>query len=208
MSTLSNKDILNEAAKLFFKYGIQSVTVNDITNSLGISKKTFYEHYSNKSDLVEQIVNEFVGRIDGVVQEVNRQKDGIDRIMVLYSFILKHFSPCSVSFIHDIQKYYPNINILFENYRVNVVNHLLIELINDGKAEGIFDKNIDTDVIISTHWKSLSNIIERKLLPQKNLLDPVFMQLIKTSIISITTLKGHELITQKFGWCLFKTIPK
>jgi len=199
MSTLSNKDILNEAAKLFFKYGIQSVTVNDITNSLGISKKTFYEHYSNKSDLVEQIVNEFVGRIDGVVQEVNRQKDGIDRIMVLYSFILKHFSPCSVSFIHDIQKYYPNINILFENYRVNVVNHLLIELINDGKAEGIFDKNIDTDVIISTHWKSLSNIIERKLLPQKNLLDPVFMQLIKTSIISITTLKGHELITQKFG---------
>jgi len=199
MSTLSNKDISIEAAKLFFKFGIHSVTVDDITNSLGISKKTFYEHYSNKSDLVEQIVKEFIARMDFVIEKVKRQKDVIDRIMVLYSFILKHFNPCSVSFIHDIQKYYPNIDILFENFQVNVVNRLLIELINDGKAEGVFDKNIDTDVIISIHEKNLRNIIERKLLRQNNLLDPIFTQIIKISIISITTLKGHELFIQKFG---------
>lgn len=199
MSAISNKDIIHEAAKLFFKYGIQGVTVDYITFSLGISKKTFYDHYANKSDLVEQIVKEFIARIDIEIQAVKLQKDEIDRIFALYSFILKHFSPCSISFIYDIQKYYPNINTLFENYRVNVLTPLIVELLNDGKAEGIFDKNIDTDVIISMHWKRLSNIIERKILPEKSLLDPVFAQLIKTSIIGITTLKGHELILQKFG---------
>jgi AcrR family transcriptional regulator len=199
MSTLSSKDIMKEATKLFFKFGVQSVTVDDITNTLGISKKTFYEHYSNKSDLVEQIVNDIILSMDYVVEEIKKQNDCIDQIMMLYSFIVKLFSPCSVSFIHDIKKYYPSMTILFDRYKENVVDILLTDLIEAGKREGIFNINIDTDVIISTHWKYISNIIERKLLPRKNLLDPVFIQLIKTNIISITTIKGHELITQKYG---------
>ena len=52
------QEIINKAAELYLKYGIKSITVDDLANELGISKKTIYQHISNKEELLEAVINE------------------------------------------------------------------------------------------------------------------------------------------------------
>ncbi len=46
------ENILDKSADLFLNYGFKSVTMDDIANALGISKKTIYQHLENKTKLV------------------------------------------------------------------------------------------------------------------------------------------------------------
>ena len=49
--------ILIQVSKLYHRYGIKSVTMDDVAHHLGISKKTLYEHFQDKKDLVSQVLN-------------------------------------------------------------------------------------------------------------------------------------------------------
>ena len=48
--------IVEEADKLFCQYGFKSVTMDDIAKHLGISKKTIYQHFSDKNELVNLLI--------------------------------------------------------------------------------------------------------------------------------------------------------
>jgi len=191
--------IINEAAKQFFKFGIQSVSVDDICYAISISKKTFYEHFANKSELVEQIANDFLQKTQKITDDIMKKEDVIDKMLLLYSSLLKQFKNCNAAFIYDIKKYYPDIFKVFDQYKDNALKNLLISLINEGKREGVFIEDFDAEIIFTMHWKRFNNIIERELLPQKNLYDPIYIQMMKVSLIGISTLKGHQLIEEKFN---------
>jgi len=168
--------ITDAAEKLFFKYGITSISVDDITHELSISKKTFYENFANKSDLINQIAMGFLRKIDKVLDDIENQEGIIDKIIALYTFLLELFKTCNASFIYDIKKYYPDIFKMFDEYKDNILKKLVIALINKGKKDEVFVDDFEPDIIFSMHWKRFNNIIERELLPQKKLFDPVFQK--------------------------------
>ncbi len=49
-------DILNQVRRLYQRYGIKSVTMDDVATHLNISKKTIYEHFTDKEDLVRNVL--------------------------------------------------------------------------------------------------------------------------------------------------------
>ncbi|MCB9225953.1 MAG: helix-turn-helix transcriptional regulator [Chitinophagales bacterium] len=53
-------EIINKATELFFQYGVRSVTMDDLSKDLGISKKTLYQFVQNKSDLVKKALENFM----------------------------------------------------------------------------------------------------------------------------------------------------
>ena len=195
----TKNEIINAAEKLFFKYGISSISVDDITHELSISKKTFYENFTNKSELINQIAMGFLIKTDKVLDDIENKEDVIDKIIALYTFLLELFKICNATFIYDIKKYYPDIFIMFDEYKDNALKNLLIEFINKGKRDGVFVEDFEPDIIFSMHWKRFNNIIERELLPQKELFDPVFQKMIRSGLIGISTLKGHKIIDEKFN---------
>ncbi len=190
--------IMEEAGRQFFKYGIKSVSIDDITYGLSMSKKTFYENFKNKNELVEAIASDFLKRTLDRMERVKEEKNVIDEIIGLYSFMLDQFKSCNVSFIYDIKKYYPDIFKVYNEFIDNALKNLFVALIVEGKKEGLFIEDIDEKVIFSMHWKRFNNIIERELLPGKDLYDPVFSKIMKLSLIGISTLKGHQIIEEKF----------
>jgi AcrR family transcriptional regulator len=54
--------IIESAEEMFFRYGIKSITMDDIAKQLGMSKKTIYQHFSDKDKLVESLINEHIKR--------------------------------------------------------------------------------------------------------------------------------------------------
>jgi AcrR family transcriptional regulator len=197
MSTNKNK-IVKACFNLFIKYGIKSVSVDDISCSLGISKKTFYQYYKNKDSVIEDVANEFINNNSFANREILKEEiDVIDKILKIYKHILEQFHNCNPVFMYDIEKYYSDIYKLFTDFREEELHYVIINLLKQGKNEGIFRSNLDEEMIFDLHMKRMNLIIRKILFPEMNSDITVFFNTMVISLIGISTIKGHELIQEK-----------
>ena len=198
MSTISKKQIIEESLSLFFKYGIKSVSMDDISISIGISKKTLYQLFNNKECLIESIIKGFINKQDIEIKNVlDEDVDVIDKILRIYSKILYHFKSCTPAFIYSLEKYYPEIFNLFVNFKKKQLLVIITYLLKQGRYEEIFRDDIDEKLIYELHVNRLNSIIYGLLLPDKRAGDPIYFEVLKITLRGITTVKGHKILDKK-----------
>jgi AcrR family transcriptional regulator len=73
--------ILSTAQQIFLKTGFSKVTMDELANELGMSKKTLYKHFSSKEDLLKVIMTEFRCGIDDYVNECLNNRE-IDKTLI------------------------------------------------------------------------------------------------------------------------------
>ena len=172
--------------------------MDDISRLIGISKKTLYQQFSNKVSLIKSIVHRFIEQQDLEIKEVlNKDIDVIDKILKIYSIILYHFNSCNPSFIHGLKKYYPEIFHLFINFRKDQLLGIITYLLKQGKHEGIFRNDIDVELIYELHINRLDSIITGSLFPDKGAGDPIYFEVLKTTLRGVTTIKGYKILDKK-----------
>ena len=112
--------IQKKADELFNKYGIRSVTMDEIATQLGMSKKTIYQIYKEKDDLVEQLCQLEMVKHECQFNEIaSIAKDPIHEIMLIslrMSEMMQHINPV---FFLDLQKFHPNAFLLFQKFKEN-----------------------------------------------------------------------------------------
>ncbi|MBK7479816.1 MAG: TetR/AcrR family transcriptional regulator [Bacteroidales bacterium] len=198
MSTDVKKRIIQNCSELFYKYGIKSISVDDISFNVGISKKTFYEYFETKNDVVKAIAIEFINKSRLLNKDIiEEKKDVFYKLMKIYKKMLSQFNTCNPSFIYDIKKFYPEVYELFIEFRDKELDYMITTLIKQGKEEGLFRENIDEKIIYKLHLNRINSIIEGSLLPEKTIADPVFFEFILINLIGITTIQGHEILEKK-----------
>ena len=99
--------ILVKAEELFLQYGIRSVSMDDIANSLGMSKKTLYQYYADKDELVDAVVD---GHISGMQADCltcrKDAKDAIHEIFIMMERIMDEFSNMNPMLLYDLEKFH------------------------------------------------------------------------------------------------------
>ena len=143
------REITEKARKLYNEYGIRSVTMDDIVRELGISKKTLYQYFTDKSDLIiaalacesEQRMQEHKEAIDG-------SSNAIDQMLNFYDLQMRMIKDHNPALIYDLKKYYPKIhNTFLDKKRKGIYEGVLANLIQ-GKSEGLYRDDMD-EIIIS-----------------------------------------------------------
>ncbi|QKZ11687.1 TetR/AcrR family transcriptional regulator [Spirosoma sp. KUDC1026] len=137
-----------EAERLFWQHGVRSVTMEDIARQLGISKKTIYQHFDDKEDILCQIMQ---SKVDADVAELNCIADvtlnPIEEMMGMLQMICKkqeHVNPCLFT---DVQRYYSRA---YQLIRQHVDNHIMKQVVNNilrGKRDGIYRDDINPRVM-------------------------------------------------------------
>jgi AcrR family transcriptional regulator len=161
------KNIQKAATKRFMKFGLRSVSIEDICGDLRISKKTFYQYFPQKEALVESILNEFsVKGRKKMFEEVDVRCAGmneIDRILFTASVNIRNHRLKFVNFFHDLVKYYPEIHKkhLLLNHQLFIEN--MSESISRGRQEGLFRTDFDEKMLmsfVSVHFLSMTNNVQ------------------------------------------------
>jgi len=101
---------------MFLNLGFKSVTMDDIANSSGISKKTIYAHFKNKTELVVAVtlnIFDVVKRGIDVIHE--QQQNPIIELFEIKRFVMEHLKDEKSSPQYQLQKYYPKI---FKNLKL------------------------------------------------------------------------------------------
>lgn len=192
------QEIALQAQKLFFKYGVKSVSMDDIASQLGISKKTLYAHFDKKADLVLAVCQQFFEHQQDTLCQANAPKENaIDEILRIYQAhytLLRELHP---SVIHDLQKYYPESWKLFLKYRDQVIYQNVKDNLQQGIREGVYRAEIDQEVIARIYVSRVESCMDPDLFPPSEFpLTKLLLELATYHIRGIATPKGIEYLEQ------------
>lgn len=138
--------ILKNVGKLYLKYGIRSVTMDDVAREFGISKKTLYQYFRDKKDLVEQVILYYQ---ENPVFRLNEKNQGnaIDRIFALRTHLVKVIHYYNNNLERDLKKQFPDLYKIFHQFkRQHIYSETRINLEN-GIFEGLFRDDFDPDFV-------------------------------------------------------------
>src|ERR1035437_4889901 len=145
--------IRTRADEMFSQYGYSKITMEEIAATLGISKKTLYKHYSNKENILKDIVSTAKCEIETFIEELinNKKLQFIEKLKIFMNFIAKQTEKLENPMIHDIMKCNPEIWHEILEFRKNRFYKHFSELIEQGKKSRIFNKDLNTEVIVITY---------------------------------------------------------
>ncbi len=194
------KEYTEKVFQLYFKYGIKSITMDEVARQLGVSKKTLYQHFKDKADLVEQtmmftIKKHFQQISNMLTDELNAIEELLAINSYLNSVIEKEHNP-AIDF--DLQKYYPDIYRKFQDFRRKVTFDTLIRNLKKGKKEGLFRSDLNVEIIASVHMARMESQMnsENEILAKYNHKE-VFNEIFTYHIRGICSRKGIEFYEQK-----------
>jgi len=121
------KDRIREKShELFMRYGIRSVSMDDIALQLGMSKKTLYHYFTDKDELVDAVLGDEVGQgQQDCLKCFTDSKDAVDEIFLTMKHIIEQFRNMNPMVLHDLQKFHYNSFQKFLKYK----NEFLFEVI-------------------------------------------------------------------------------
>ena len=158
--------ILIGASDLFLSYGFKSVTMDDIANKMGMSKKTIYQHFTNKTKLVEAttlFVFEFISK--GIDQICALEKNPIEEIYSIKQFLMEHLKDEKSSPQYQLQKYYPKIYNTLKSKQYEVMKSCVINNLNRGVELGLYRSDIHIDFIARVYFNAMLALKDKDLFP-------------------------------------------
>lgn len=161
--------ILTNAADLFLTYGFKSVTMDDISNHIGISKKTIYQHFDNKTTLVEAVTLHMFGIISfGIESICDLKKNPIDEIYDIKQFVMHNLKDEKSSPQYQLQKYYPKIFNTLKKKQFEVMQDCVIDNLNRGIQLGLYRTSLNVDFISRIYFNSMVVLKDKELFPLNN----------------------------------------
>ena len=137
--------ILLEVRGLFFRYGFSRVTMDEIAESLGMSKKTLYRHFPSKEDLLAATTSSHLDESEAELKAIIARKDSspLERLKLTMSYCNSLFSQMSEALIHDLRRNAPAIWKEVEERRQRCIATDFGALIKEGRQKGQFRKDVD-----------------------------------------------------------------
>ena len=192
MQDQKQKDIIIKASLAFKRYGIKSVTMDDLCREIGISKKTLYQLFANKDELVELVVlAESTNIVELFKEKTSLSENAIDTLLSVSIEVSKLISDISPAYSYDLKKYYPE---LFERH-LESKKRISYGLIRDNIMHGINQKlyraEIETDMVAHFYIGNIETVMSAENIfcseyPKKDM----FKIMVENHIRSIATEKG------------------
>jgi len=189
-----NEDIIRKVAQLYKKYGIKSITMDDVAHELGISKKTLYEYFSDKQHLVNAVVEQEVIYNDLRLQEQkNNSENALQEMFKIFRFHLQMLKEYNPSLEFDLKKYYPESYFRLKRIkRAKILETTLNNLIK-GKQEGFYRKELNEEIITKLNVLRIESLYESDLFSQEELYSHEFSkEMFLYHLHGILTPKGME----------------
>ncbi len=140
--------IQHESTMLFLRYGVKSVTMDDIAVHLGVSKKTIYTHFADKDELVLSCVKAHMdGQICTITEIQKNSKNPIEELVQTSMFMKSMFKNLNASLLFDLKKYYPSAYKVFEEHKAKNMLELIKSNIEKGQSLGLYRSEIDAIVL-------------------------------------------------------------
>jgi AcrR family transcriptional regulator len=178
------QEIIEKARNLSFTYGIKNMSIDDMCNKLGISKKTFYKYFKNKTVLVEKVLEFERERFKSIFVEYDFEGvNAIDILLTVSKEIALRFKDVTPSLTFELKKYYPElyqkhfearIDFIFEKIKINLTK---------GINQGIYRDDLSIELIARLYISRLIDIHDPEFFPPEKYSFEIFFDVMFENFI-------------------------
>ncbi|WP_373524489.1 TetR/AcrR family transcriptional regulator [Aquiflexum sp.] len=190
----TKEKIIETATEQFMRFGVRSVTMDDIARQAGVSKKTIYQEFTDKNQLVYETFDTAIENDKNEMDQIPKYQDGvIEHLLGLSAFIKKRFSDFNPMVLNEIQRYFPQCWQLFEEFKNKHVVNEIIELLDKGKSEGVIRKEINSEIMALMRMEQMMLTFDPLKFPTSKYNQvELQMQIFEHFLYGIFTDKGKE----------------
>ncbi len=188
--------IIEQATALFLRSGIRAVTMDDISREAGVSKRTIYENFQDKDDLLRKCLDfldeGFRIQHEQIVQESE------NTIQMVFGFLklgIKAVNEINPLFLEDLKRYH--LKVWKDVYKINVEKQRVqvLTILKKGINQNLFRKGVDVEIVTILLIEQLRLMNERSVFPREKYSQRVvFENVIINFFRGIATMKGLGLI--------------
>jgi AcrR family transcriptional regulator len=186
------KNILLKVSELYTRYGIKSITMDDVAMELGISKKTLYQYVTDKDDLVGKFIdNEITLRQEQICKCFKTEFNAIEELFEISIFMNKLMKNQNPATEHDLKKYYPHHYYKTVKVRRERIFEYILLNLTKGKKEGLYREELNEEIIAKLYLSRVESIHLNDLFTVEEFTSlRLFIELLNYHVRGIATEKG------------------
>lgn len=190
--------IRQKADELFTKYGIRSVSMDDIANALGMSKKTIYQYFVDKDELVEAVLEADIHQMQtDCVAIAGDARNAIDEVFLSIDRVLEQFRNMNPMLIYDLEKFHVKGFQKFMEHKNKFLLQVIRKNMERGLAEGLYRDDLNVEVLAKFRLESMMLAFNIDLYPPaKYGLADVSKEIIEHFVYGLASQKGYKLIVK------------
>ena len=190
--------ILEASNTLFRKYGIRSVTMADIAQELGVSKKTLYRYIENKHDLVTKIMQSYLTEEREMCNQMaNEAKNALDELLKISVYVQHQIKDINPALIYDLQKYHRPVWEMMDGFHKNYILSMAEDNLRRGVEEGLYRKDLHIQLVAKVYVSLILVISDSDNFPLNTYpTHTVHKEFIKYHIHGIISEQGKQILKE------------
>lgn len=193
-------EIIMRASEVFMRYGIKSVTMDDLSRELGVSKKTIYKFFEDKNDLVCEILSQKLALDRATCDNCMSAENAIEELLCIGNVVVDHLKDVNPSVFYDIKKYHPDAWRLIEEHKSGFISENIRENIKRGIRENIYRKNVHPEIIARVYVASMDFIMNGDSFAWPEFkLDEVILEVQRFHLRGLANANGINYLNEKYN---------
>ncbi|MXV15464.1 TetR/AcrR family transcriptional regulator [Hufsiella ginkgonis] len=188
--------ILKESDQLFCRYGIKSVTMDDIAKHLGMSKKTIYQHFQDKDELVYILIkNKMEQQTCSMDDTAANAENAVHEVFLAVTQMEVMLSNMNPMLFYDLQKYHPEAWQVFRSFREKNLYQTILNNIDRGIREGYYRETVNRELIAAMRVEQIDMVLSPLTFAAgKYSMLQVMAVHTEHFVYGVCNLRGHRLI--------------
>ncbi|MFD0760527.1 TetR/AcrR family transcriptional regulator [Lutibacter aestuarii] len=193
--------ILNKAGEIFLKFGFKSVTMDDIANSLAVSKKTIYKYFKNKEELVDETTAYVHQNIhNSILCICEKGYNAIEENYEIKKIFKDMFKNSDDSPMYQLEKYYPKTYHKIMTKEFSIFKECISKNIQKGMNEGLYRKDINIELASKFYFSLMMSVYDTTMYTyNKNTIKKLEYCVLEYHTRAISTLKGLIVLEEQIN---------
>lgn len=160
--------ILQEAQHQFFTHGYSKVLMADLARQLGMSKKTLYQYFRGKEELLHAVVKAYLQSLQQEVEDLLKQEeaDFVQKAELVFRTVGQRFGRINGQLLNDIRKHSPSSWLLLQQYRTEAAFIRFRKLLEEGKRKGFIRQDANLTLAVLLYASALEKILDPEFIRQ------------------------------------------
>ena len=196
MEELENKEkILKGAEDLFMKYGVRSISMDDIARHLSVSKKTLYQYFADKEELVTMVSKSHLERSTKQYEELHLTSgNSIEELARLSVCLKKDMEELNPAMLYDIQKFHPKAWNVWLEYKNKFIRDSVVRNLKQGIKDGYIRAEVNPEILATVRIELVQIAFSQEVFPREKFkLAEVQGQTFDHFVYGVVTEKGKKL---------------
>jgi len=165
MNETSRQRIIEHARDRFFAVGFSKVTMDELSQELGISKKTMYQHFPSKNDLLDEVVGWQVRDVGGNINTILESPDDvITKLYMMWTVVGRMACRVSKQMLDDVQRHRPDLWKRIEEMRKKNIQDSMSRMVDEGIRRGFVRSDVNKEVMILMYISSVQGVVNPDIL--------------------------------------------